>query len=48
MEDHPGINCVEMDTLIGTPGGKVIMTFQFIHVDFMFGILLDGSSQNFV
>ena len=44
MEDHPGINCVEMDTLIGTPGGKVIMTFQFIHVDFMFGILLDNKT----
>lgn len=44
MEEHPGINCVEMDTLIGATGGKVIMTFQFIHVDFMFGILLDNRS----
>ena len=43
-EDHPGTNYVEMDTLIGTPGGKVIMTFQFIHVDFMFGILLDNKT----
>ncbi|MBQ8954033.1 MAG: helix-turn-helix domain-containing protein [Clostridia bacterium] len=26
MEQHPGTNHVEMDTLIGRPGGKVIMT----------------------
>ena len=44
MEDHPGAACVEMDTLIGAPGGKVILTFQFIHVDFMFGILLDNKT----
>ncbi len=43
-EDHPDTNYVEMDTLIGAPGGKVIMTFQFIHVDFMFGILLDNKT----
>jgi len=44
LEEHPGTNYVEMDTLIGRPGGKVIMTFQFIHVDFMFGILLDNKT----
>jgi len=44
IEDHPGAACVEMDTLIGAPGGKVILTFQFIHVDFMFGILLDNKT----
>ena len=44
MEEHAGTNYVEMDTLIGRPGGKVIMTFQFIHVDFMFGILLDNKT----
>ena len=26
-------------------GGKVIMTFQFVNVDFMFGILLDNKSS---
>ena len=35
---------IEMDTVIGRPGGKVIMTFQFVNVDFMFGILLDNKS----
>ena len=33
-----------MDTVIGRIGGKVIMTFQFVSVDFMFGILLDNKT----
>lgn len=33
-----------MDTVIGRPGGKVIMTFQFVNVDFMFGLLLDNKT----
>ncbi len=38
------LNIVEMDTVIGKTGGKVIMTFQFVHADFMFGILLDNQT----
>ena len=44
MEDNPYGNVVEMDTVIGRPGGKLIMTFQFVNVDFMFGILLDNKT----
>ena len=44
LEDHPDLNTVEMDTVIGRPGGKVIMTFQFVNVDFMFGLLLDNKT----
>lgn len=44
MEEHPWINCVEMDTLIGSVGGKVIMTFHFVNTDFMFGVLLENKS----
>ena len=44
MEEHPWLNCTEMDTLIGSIGGKVIMTFQFVNVDLMFGILLDNKT----
>ena len=44
MEDNPLIPYVEMDTVIGRIGGKVIMTFQFVNVDFMFGILLDNKT----
>ena len=35
---------VEMDTLIGRVGGKVIMTFDFTFCDLMFGLLLDDKT----
>ena len=35
-------SCCEMDTVIGTVGGKVIMTFYFTSCNFMFGILLEN------
>lgn len=44
LEDNPSTNYVEMDTVIGRTGGKVIMTFQFVNVDFMFGLLLDNKT----
>lgn len=44
LEENPSVNYVEMDTVIGRIGGKVIMTFQFVNVDFMFGLLLDNKT----
>lgn len=44
LEENPYTNYVEMDTVIGKIGGKVIMTFQFVNVDFMFGLLLDNKT----
>ena len=44
LEENPTTNYVEMDTVIGRIGGKVIMTFQFVNVDFMFGLLLDNKT----
>lgn len=44
MEENPYCCYCEMDTVIGRIGDKVIMTFQFVNVDFMFGILLDNKS----
>ena len=35
---------VEMDTVIGRIGGKVIMTFDFTRDNFMFGLLLDNKT----
>jgi IS30 family transposase len=35
---------VEMDTVIGRVGGKVIMTFDFTLCNFMFGLLLDNKT----
>ena len=44
VEEHPELTTIEMDTVIGRVGGKLIMTFQFVNVDFMFGILLDDKT----
>ena len=44
LEENSFLPYVEMDTVIGRIGGKVIMTFQFVSVDFMFGILLDNKT----
>ena len=44
IEDNPNCSYVEMDTVIGRIGGKVIMTFQFVNPDFMFGLLLENKS----
>ena len=41
LDEHPGSNVVEMDAVIGRIGGKVIMTLQFVNVDFVFGLLLE-------
>ncbi len=35
---------VEMDTVIGRPGGKTIMTFDFTLCNFMFGLLLEDKT----
>ena len=35
---------VEMDTVIGRIGGKVIQTFDFTFCNFMFGLLLDDKT----
>lgn len=43
-EENPDCAYVEMDTVIGRIGGKVIMTFQFVNPDFMFGLLLNDKS----
>jgi hypothetical protein len=44
LEENPGVRVVEMDTVIGRIGGKVIMTFDFTFCNFMFGILLENKT----
>lgn len=41
---NPQLNYVEMDTVIGSIGGKVILTVHFVNVGFMFGILLENKT----
>lgn len=43
-DEYEIFDWVEMDTVIGTPGGKVIMTFDFTDNNFMFGILLENKT----
>lgn len=44
IEENGITSWVEMDTVIGSTGGKVIMTFDFTLCNFMFGLLLDNKT----
>jgi len=44
IEERGITSWVEMDTVIGSLGGKVIMTFDFTLGNFMFGLLLDNKT----
>lgn len=44
VEEHRHLPVVELDTVIGRIGGKVIMTLHFVNVDFMFGLLLENKT----
>lgn len=41
---HNATSWIEMDTVIGTIGGKAILTFDFTLCNFMFGLLLDSKT----
>lgn len=41
LEENAVSSWVEMDTVIGRVGGKVILTFDFTFCNFMFGLLLE-------
>lgn len=44
MEENHLESCFEMDTVIGRPGGKVILTMIATNCNFMFGLLLDNKT----
>ncbi len=44
MEEMHLESCFEMDTVIGRPGGKVILTMIATNCNFMFGLLLDNKT----
>jgi IS30 family transposase len=46
IDEHGIKHWVEMDTVIGRVGGKVIMTFDFTRDNFMFGLLLDNKTAD--
>ena len=45
ISEHDIKSWVEMDTVIGRTGGKVIMTFDFTFCNFMFGLLMDDKTS---
>lgn len=44
VSENPDVPVIELDTVIGRIGGKVIMTLHFVSCDFMVGILLDNKT----
>lgn len=44
IEEHKNLSYGQLDTVIGSVGGKVIMTIHFVSFDFMIGILLDNKT----
>ena len=44
VEDNSDMPLVQLDTVIGKIGGKVIMTVHFVNSDFMIGVLLDNKT----
>jgi len=45
ISEHGIKSWIEMDTVIGRIGGKVIMTFDFTFCNFMFGLLMDDKTS---
>ncbi len=39
MEQHPDTAVVQMDSVIGSKGGKVLLTIYFVNVSLMLGFL---------
>ena len=44
VEDNSDMPLVQLDTVIGRIGGKVIMTIHFVNSDFMIGLLLENKT----
>ncbi len=45
VEDNGDLPLVQLDTVIGRIGGKVILTIHFVNSDFMIGLLLDNKTS---
>ena len=44
ISQNEDVSVVQLDTVIGEIGGKVIMTIHFVNADFMVGLLLENKS----
>ena len=45
IEEHPGVRVVEMDTVEGVKGGKVLLTLIFNPFNFMLAFLIDAKTS---
>lgn len=48
IEEHPGVRVVEMDTVEGVKGGKVLLTLIFNPFNFMLAFLIDAKTSECV
>lgn len=48
MEKHPDTAVVQMDSVIGSKGGKVLLTVYFVNVSLMLGFLRDANTSKSV
>lgn len=44
ISQNDDVSIVQLDTVIGEIGGKVIMTIHFVNTDFMVGLLMDNKT----
>lgn len=48
MEKHPDLSIVQMDSVIGSKGGKVLLTIHFVEASFMLAYLRDANTSQSV
>lgn len=48
IEKHPDISVVQMDSVIGSRGGKVLLTIHFVETSFMLAFLRDANTSQSV
>ena len=48
MEQHPDTAVVQMDYVIGSKGGKVLLTIYFVNVSLMLGFLREANTSKSV
>jgi IS30 family transposase len=48
MQDHPGLPVVEIDSVEGTKGGKVLLTIHFTNTQLMLAFLRDANTSRSV
>lgn len=48
LEEHPDTNIVEMDTVEGIKGGKVLLTLHFVNCSFMLAFIRDHNDAKSV